>query len=152
VKIKTITIGYNQSYSTNQKKYQQVSTHLFEWTEAITLPLYYNVPLEFTCKTDQNYDNPEDPNSLITAKIKIIDYKQVHAEGALMNRLNEKVATLTIAFKVLNERLIVPEDKGRLLISSILAHFENHYGSKGFMEIAIGFKTLFTPTVNVIAG
>jgi hypothetical protein len=48
--------------------------------------------------------------------------------------------------------LIIPEDKGRLVISSILAHFENHYGSKGLMEISVGYKSLFTPTVNVIAG
>ncbi len=52
VKIRSITVGYNQSYSTNQKKYQQISTHAFEWHENITLPLFYNVPLQFTCKID----------------------------------------------------------------------------------------------------
>lgn len=41
---------------------------------------------------------------------------------------------------------------GYLIISSILAHFDNHYGSKGFMEISLGYKNLFTPTVKVIAG
>lgn len=29
VKIRSITVGYNQSYSSNQKKYQQTGTHTF---------------------------------------------------------------------------------------------------------------------------
>jgi hypothetical protein len=48
--------------------------------------------------------------------------------------------------------MVVPPEKGAIYISSLLAHFDSHYGSKGITEILLGYKQLYTPTVKVIAG
>jgi hypothetical protein len=47
---------------------------------------------------------------------------------------------------------MIPDNKGYIAISSVLAHLDNHYGSKGFIEIARGKRQIFTPTIKVIAG
>lgn len=52
VRIRKITVGYKKDNVTNQKKYQQIDSHTFSWNEDITLPLYYNVPLNFSCQVD----------------------------------------------------------------------------------------------------
>lgn len=57
-----------------------------------------------------------------------------------------------ILYHVNNEHLIVPEEKGVAVISSILAHLSNYQGTQGFIEISLGYKNVFTPTVKVIAG
>lgn len=66
------------------------------------MPLYYNVPIEIVCRTDEDYDNPENPNLQMTSKIKIIDYKQNSLDGDLINKSKQRVATVHIGFKILN--------------------------------------------------
>jgi len=52
IKIKRLTVGYQGNYLKNKKKYHQIDTHTFEWNEDITLPIFYNVPLEFICQVN----------------------------------------------------------------------------------------------------
>jgi hypothetical protein len=52
IKIKKISIGYKDTLLNNQKKYQQTDSHTFEWGEDITLPLFYNLPINYHCKVD----------------------------------------------------------------------------------------------------
>ena len=48
--------------------------------------------------------------------------------------------------------MVIPEEKGIAVISSILAHVNHQSGSSGYIEISQNNKQIFTPTVKVIAG
>jgi len=62
------------------------------------------------------------------------------------------VAKVSLNFRCANEKLVIPEDKGVIIISSVLAHMTPVNGSKGYAEISLGYKQLFTPQADVIAG
>jgi len=56
--------------------------------------------------------------------MKITDYKKNNEEGAVLNKSNIKVATLLVSYRIINEKMIIPDDKGSIVVSSILAHLD----------------------------
>lgn len=52
----------------------------------------------------------------------------------------------------MNQKLVLPDSKGNIVISSILAHLDSYFGTKGYMDISANLKQLYTSSVNVIAG
>ena len=62
------------------------------------------------------------------------------------------MANLTLKYKVLNDKMIVPSDRGSLVIETMLAHFQHHQGEQGFIDVMLGYKQVVTPTLPFIAG
>lgn len=133
MKIRTVKVSYRESQVATTRRYRQTNTHAFDWHEDLTLPLYYNVPLIFHCFTEPT-NNPEDTTpSVLTCQIRITDYRATSESGILNNPEGKQVANIQIDYKVQNEKLILPEDKGHVAISSVLAHLDQHHGTSGFV-------------------
>jgi len=84
--------------------------------------------------------------------LKINDYKATTQTGTLINLHSKPMATVSITYRVANEKLILSEERGLAVISSILAHMNHQKGSTGYIEITLGNKEIYTPTVNFVAG
>ena len=84
--------------------------------------------------------------------MKIVDYKGSNQTGILINLDGQHQASVTVTYKVANQQLVIPEEKGIAVISSILAHLNQQKGSTGYIEITMGYKEIATPTVDFIAG
>ena len=84
--------------------------------------------------------------------MKIIDYKSNTQTGNLLNLENKLMATVTVTYRVANEQQVIPYEKGIAVISSILAHLNHQKGTNGYIEISMGYKEIYTPTVNFVAG
>lgn len=102
VRIRKIEIGYKEDRLSNKRKYSQLDSHTFQWEEDMTLPLYYNVPLNIHCEVDEPDLNPESPNAHLSCILKIIDYKGASQTTYLLNRDSKKMATLTLTYRVNN--------------------------------------------------
>ncbi len=119
----------------------------------MTLPIYYNVPIKITIhNNNQKNVNPEESQNILVASLKIMNYKQNYQETNVYDFNKKKIAVILICYKVANQKMIVPENKGVVTVSSLLAHFDSHHGYQGFIEIKVGSHSVFTPEVDVVAG
>jgi hypothetical protein len=152
VRFRRLSVAIKKDIRTATKKYLQSDTHTFTWNEDMTLPLYYNVPLRVTGISDDIEENPEHANAELTSFIKIVDYRGTTQFGSLVNLDDRLMGTVAVTYRVANERMVIPEEKGIAVISSILAHFSNQKGSTGYIEISLGHKEVNTPTIKFVAG
>ena len=76
VRIRNVRIGYKDAFTVTERKYYQLDTHNFIWEEDMTLPIFYNVPLQFSCPPAvHNSESPEEAPPPLTCSLKIVNYR-----------------------------------------------------------------------------